>query len=294
MSNAANAKSKPGIPGFRYRLPVNAYDRVSSLLVALLILIGTSFAVLVIVFLFRRFSPDPVVPEVHRIYKPRGEPPKGYADDIEPPGLQDAPKDLPPQLQDTLKELTNAISSKTAMLSNETFASEAAEAGYGEGKGNKNYDGDGSGEGGNDPPKELRFEAASDTDYAAMIDFFGGELAVLDMSTNKVHYAKNLAQAKPDTRDGDPGEDQRFYFRATGPPLSPIEVRLARKAGIMKPNAYIVVFYPDKVASELYALEEAMMRKNGHELLEEVDRTVFRVTKEGRTYKFNVEDQTYF
>lgn len=293
MSTATGGNTNPATPGRRYRLGVNAYDRVSSLLVALLVLIGTTVLVLLIVFLFRRFSPDTVPPTLNRIYKPRGEPPKGYEDDIEPPGLEDAPKDLPPQLQDTLKELTNAISSKTAMLATESFSADQA-AGYGTGKGNKNYDGDGTGEGGNDPPKELRYEAQSDLDYAQMIDFFGGELAVLDTRENKVYYAKNLAQGSPTVREGKPGDDQRFYFRATGPPLAPIEVRLARRAGIMKPNAYIVVFYPEEVAADLYAKEEAAMRENGYKALEDIDRTVFRVRKEGRNYAFNVEDQTYF
>ena len=293
MSTAAGGKSNPAAARRRYRLGVNAYDRVSSLLVALLVLVGTTVLVLMIVFLFRRFSPDVVPPTLERIYKPRGEPPKGYEDDIEPPGLEDAPKDVPPQLQDTLKELTNAITSKTAMLSNENFAGEQS-GGFGTGKGNKNYDGDGTGEGGNDPPKELRYEAESDLDYARMIDFFGGELAVLDRRTNKVYYAKNLAQAKPTTREGKAGEDGRLYFRATGPPLAPIEVKLARKAGIMKANALIIVFYPDEVAQDIYAKEEAMMRKNGYKALEDIDRTVFRVNKEGRKYEFSVEDQTYF
>lgn len=293
MSTASDGKPNPAAAGRRYRLGVNAFDRVSSLLVALLLLIGTTVAVLVIVFLFRRFSPDIVPPKLDRIYKPRGEPPKGYAEDLDPPGLEDAPQDIEPQLQDTLKELTNAISSKTAMLSNENFSADQA-AGQGSGQGHKDYDGDGSGEGGNDPPKELRFEAASDLDYARMIDSFGGELAVLDTRANRVYYAKNLAQAKPTTREGDPGDDKRFYFRSTGPPLAPIEVKLARKAGIMRASAYIVVFYPDEVAAELYAKEEAMMRKNGREALEDVDRTVFRVNKEGRDFVFSVEDQTYF
>lgn len=288
MSSAANSR-RPS-----YRLNVNAYDRVSSLLVALLVLIGTTVIVLVIVFLFRRFSPEIDQTVIRPIPLPRGEPPKGYEDDIEPPGLENAPKDLPPQLQDTLKELTNAISSKTAMLSNETF--QAAEAaGYGTGKGNKMYDGTGGG-GGNDPPKELRFEAASDQDYAQMIDFFGGELAVVDTRENKVYYAKNLAQKNPTTRVGTPEEenkDNRFRFTSGGL-LRNIEVRLARNAGIMKAGGIVVVFYPDKVANDIYAKEQAKMRENGYKELDDIDRTVFRVTKEGREYVFSVEDQKYF
>lgn len=280
-----------GAAGARYRLEVNSYDRVSSLVVSLLVLIGTTVAVMVIIFLFRRFSPDEVPTTLIPISKPRGEPVKGYEDDIEPPGLEDAPQDLPPQLQETLKELSNAISSKTAVLANESFVADT-QAGRGSGRGNENYDGTG-GEGGNDPPKELRFAARSMNDYAELIDFFGGELAVLDPQTNKIYYAKNLSQASPTTREGDPPDD-RFYFRSSGPPLAPMEVQLARKAGIMKAGALLLVFYPEEVAMDIYAKEQARAREFGHNSLEEIDRTVFRAEKKGNGYEFTVEDQTYF
>lgn len=276
----------------RYGLSTSSFERVASMLVALLLLIGTTVGVMVFIFLVRRFSPEIeqaiLVPSTLR----RGDPPKGYADDIEPPGLETVSQDLPPSLQDTLKELTNAISTKTAQLSTETFRGDPT-TGHGSGLGNKNYDGDGTGEGGDDPPKELRYEAASALDYAQMIDFFGGELAVLDPRSNKVYYAKNLAQGKPTTREAPPG-DKRFYFRASGPPIAPMELQLARNAGIMKPAGFIVVFYPDEVANDIYTKEQAMMRKNGYKELADIDRTIFRVKKEGRTYVFSVEDQKYF
>ena len=293
MSTAAsNRNDVTASGGRRYRLEVNSFDRVSSLLVSLLVLVGTTVTVLVIVFLFRTFSPDLEQSIITPISKPRGEPLKGLEDEIEPPGLEEAPTDLPPQLQETLKELTNAITSKTAMLSNESFVADTV-AGHGSGPGNKNYDGTG-GEGGNAPEHELRYEPRSDADYAAMIDSFGGELAVLDLRQNKVFYASKLTQAKPITREGSPGDEKRFMFRATGPPLLPIEIRLARKAGIMRAGSILVVFYPEEVAQDLYAKEQARMREFGKTELEEVDRTVFRVEKKGRGYEFKVEEQTYF
>lgn len=295
MSIAPHHQAQSRAAGRRYRLEVNAFDRVSSLLVALLVLIGTTVAVMVVVFLFRRFSPETEQPLLTRVPKMRGEPPKGYEEDIEPPGLEDAPTDAPPQLQDTLKELTNAITSKTAMLSNEVFQSDASEAGYGTGKGHKDYDGTG-GEGGNMPIQELRFDPASDLDYARMIDSLGGELAVLDRRSNKVFYAKNLAQAKPTTREGTPEAENKAnrYRLLSGGLLSKIELRLARKAGIMKAGGIILVFYPEETANKFFVAEEQMMFKNGVKALEDVDRTVFRITKEGREYKISVEDQKYF
>jgi hypothetical protein len=292
MSTAPTPKQKSAK---RYGLGTSRYEHVASMLVALLLLIGTTVGVMIFVFLVRRYSPE--IDQVTIIPRPlrRGDPPKGYADDIEPPGLETAPQDLPPQLQETLRELTNAISSKTAMLSTESF--QAAEAtGYGTGQGNKNYDGDGSGEGGNDPPKELRFEPTSDLDYAQMIDFFGAELAVADPKSKKWYYAKNLSQARPTVREGSHVDEKklnRFNFLSSGI-LQSAEVRLARKAGIMKAGGIVLVFYPDEIANDIYTKEQAMMRKNGYDQLEDIDRTIFRVKKEGRTYVFSVEDQKYF
>ncbi len=292
MSIATDRTTMPATAKHHYRLEVNSFDRTTSLLVSLLLLIGTTVTVMVIVFLFRTFRPEQEPARLIPISKPRGEPIKGYEEEIEPPGLEDAPEDVPPQLQETLKELTNAITNKTALLANESFVADTL-AGKGAGPGNKNYDGDG-GEGGTDPPKELRFEARSDADYAAMIDFFGGELGVLDRRANKIYYASKWSQAKPILREGNPGDEKRFYFRATGPPLLPIEVRLARKAKIMKAGALLLVFYPDKVAHDIYAKEQARAREFGRTKLEEIDRTVFRVEKKGRIYRFSVEDQSYF
>ncbi|MGI9456748.1 MAG: hypothetical protein ACR2NU_09310 [Aeoliella sp.] len=292
MSTATERTPLPAAAGPRYRLEVNSFDRVSSLLVALLFLFGTVVAVLVIIFLFRKFSPEEKPSILVPISKPRGEPLKGLEDEIEPPGLEDAPEDMPPQLQETLEELNDAITNKTAMLANESFIADTV-AGRGAGPGSKHYDGSG-GQGGNAPEHELRFEPKSDADYAALIDFFGGELGVLDLRENKIHYASDLNQAQPKIRVGNPADERRFNFRSIGPPLLPIEIKLARKAKIMKAGAMILVFYPDEVAQDIYAKEQARAREFGKESLEEIDRTVFRAEKKGREYEFSVEKQTYF
>ena len=292
MSPASTPSTMPSSQRKHYHLVANSFDRVSSLLVAMLLLFGSAVAVLVIIFLFRKFSPADEAEAMIRIFKPRGEPVKGYEEDLEPPGLEDAPTDLPPQLQETLKELTNAITNKTAVLSNESFVADKV-AGYGTGKGHKDYDGTG-GEGGNDPPKELRFSPKSDADYAAMLDYYKAEIGVLDRRNNKIFYVKGLSQAKPQTREGKPGDEKRFYFRSTGPPLSPIEVKFARKARIMKAGALIFVFYPDNIANDIFAKEEARARDFGRTKLEEIDRTYFRCEKKGSGYNFTVEDQKYF
>lgn len=290
MSTAAGSPRKKA----HYRLQVSSYDRVASLLVALLYMIGIVVGAMVIIFLFRQFNPEKAPPDLITINPaPRGEKPKGIADDIEPPGLEDAPVLNEPELQETLKELSSALTSKTAMLSDEVFHT-AGQAAQGSGLGSVDGTGNTTGGGGNAPPKELRFNPASDADYAAMLDFFGAELAVLDPRSNRIYYAKNLSAAQPQTRSEPYSPPDRFLFMARGAPLQPIEIRLARKARIMKAGATVITLWPQEVANNLYRLEQERMHANGRKTLEEIDKTFYRVEKQGRGYVFSVEDQTYF
>ena len=64
----------------------------------------------------------------------------------------------------------------------------------------------GPGRGGpSEPRREIRFEPVSLLEYAQWLDFFKIELGVLGQD-NKVYYAKNLSQEKPDVRVGDPAQ----------------------------------------------------------------------------------------
>ncbi|WP_425399119.1 hypothetical protein [Aeoliella sp.] len=280
--------------GHRYRLQVNAYDRVSSLLVALLVLMAATVSALVVVFLFRQFSPE-VGREQTTTFGPpvTAELPNGYAEDIEPAGAEDAPEDLPPQLQETLQQLTQAVYSKTAVLAADIPSGDTT-AGRGPKVGNKHPTG--SDHIGPMPIQELRYDPKSDLDYAQMIDFFGGELAVLDRRANKLYYAEDLSNQSPTIREGTPEEENkanRYRLLSSGE-LRKLEQRLATKLGIMHRDAIILVFFPEETANQFFREEAAAMRKNGYEKLEDVERTVFRVTRKGDKFEIAVEEQTYF
>jgi hypothetical protein len=277
-----------------YRLQANSIDKVQSLVLALLVLLGTTVLVLGIIFLFRKFSPEKAVPDLIPINTaPRGEKPKGTADDIEPPGLEDAPEINEPELQETLKELTTALTSKTAMLSDEVFNTDK-QAGRGTGQGSIDGTGNTPGGGGNAPPKELRFEPQSPQDYAAMLDHFGVTLAVLDPRSKRIFYAKNLTAAKPTVWDEPYTPPQDFYFVARGAPLQPIEIELARNAGIMKVGATLITLWPPARAQEIYQQEQTWMHSKGRKSIDEIEKTYYRVERKGREFEIKVEDQTYF
>ncbi len=277
-----------------YRLQASNVDRAQSLVVALLVLLGAAVAVLVIIFLFRKFNPEKAVPDLIPINTaPRGEKPKGTADDIEPPGLEDAPELNEPELQETLKELTAALTSKTALLDDNVFNTEK-QAGRGTGQGSIDGTGNTPGGGGNAPPKELRFEPQSMDDYAAMLDYFGVTLAVLDPRSKRIYYAKNLTAPKKTTWDEPYSPPQTFYFIARGAPLQPLEIELARKAGIMKVGATLITLWPEEKAQDIYRKEQEWMHSKGRKSIDEIEKTFYRVEKKGREYEIKVEDQTYF
>ncbi len=279
----------------RYRLTVNSYDRAASLLVSLLVMVAIVFVSLFIIFLFRTFTVQ-IEAKPFEVFEPgpAGDAPKGFADEPEPPGLEDAPELEEPMLQDTLTAISNAAATKVAMLSNEAFDA-ADRAGKGSGLGDVRNTGVGGG-GGDDSPKEMKYEPASQADYEQMLDFFEVELGVIARD-GKIYYAKNLASPNPTTRVGtrdDEDKLKRFYFISTGNPLRDMEVKIAQKAGIMKNGGLIVTFYPDQRKGELYGIERAAMNENNIKERSQVKKTVYRFFRVGAKYDFKVESQTYF
>jgi hypothetical protein len=291
--SSAGSNSNAASP--RYKLTVNSYDRTASLLVSLLVMTITVFTALGIIFLFRTFTPQ-IDAKPFELFDPGppGDAPKGYADEPEPPGLEDAPELEEPMLQDTLTAIANASASKVAMLSDQAFDA-ADRAGKGSGLGDARNTGIGGG-GGNDCPKEMKFEPASTEDYKRMLDYFKAELAVIARD-GKIYYASNLSSPNPTTRVGTREEEnklKRFYFISTGEPLKSMELKIARDLGIMKSGGVVLVFYPDQTKGEIYGIERAEMEKNGIEDRSQVKKTVYRFFREGSVYDFKVESQTYY
>jgi hypothetical protein len=213
----------------------------------------------------------------------------GLKRDLEPPGIEEVPDLMEPQLQDTLSALSTAVSTKSALLSDEEIDSEM-ETGHGSGYGDNRKVGVGSGTGGpNEPGREIRFEPDSLLHYAQWLDFFGIELGVLGRD-NKVYYAYNLSQEKPGVRVGDPGAEARLYMNPTDSQFAALDRQLAVKAGIADKGTIILQFYPPKTQAILYELEQ---KRAGGRKPEQIRQTTFRVTPKGDQFVFSVEAQSY-
>jgi hypothetical protein len=290
MKPSALPTSDPHHDHTEYRLAVNSFDRVSSLLVALLFMIGAAVLGLVIVYFARTFSTKQVAIPVQPVVASRpSDAALGLKRDLEPPGIEEAPELSEPQLPETLSAIANAVANRAALISNENFDS-AAEAGRGKGLGDERMPGVG-GEGDylREPQREIQFDPQSIEEYARWLDFFRIELGVLGRD-NKVHYAYNFTRGRPQTREGAPLEEQRLYLNSSGTPLALLDQRLARDAGIARLGRIILQFFPPESAGILFALEQ---QAAGNRSLEEVRKTIFRVVRKGNDFEFSVEKQEY-
>src|SRR5688500_7551095 len=87
----------------RSSLTVSPYERAATLVITLLVIVGTMFGGLAMIFFADKFGREVVEPIAFvpmEASSPSGN--GGVSDDPEPPGVEDAPELSEPGLQDTL------------------------------------------------------------------------------------------------------------------------------------------------------------------------------------------------
>src|SRR5215471_17299808 len=149
--------------------------------------------------------------------------------ELDVPGIEDAPEANMPQTQETLSAVATAVSSRTAILADDqvdvgvqptagTGSGDHRTPGFGGGRGGGIGGGIGSGTGPGrqtgpgEPRREIRFEPANVKEYGEWLDYFQIELGILGQQENKIYYVYNLSQEKPAVRVGDPKLEQRLYM----------------------------------------------------------------------------------
>jgi hypothetical protein len=280
-----------------YQLKVSAYDRVASLLLALIVLVGMAVGLMFLIWLTSVISFRPAAAQVEPIFdlKGRGEAAEGIARDLEEPGLEELPE-MEPQLAETLELIPDVVSSNAAAL--EAFEGNAAESGSGSGLGDSRARGPG-GEGEIDAvPEWERLEARLSSrnlrEYITQLDYFGIELGALDRESPRVDYARNFAKTKPDTRTGTrDGENRagRLYFVHEQSALMQFDRTLLERGGIKTKGRILAQFFPHELRQDLLAKEQARL---GGRSLADVRKTVFAIrTTSGGGMEFYVVEQTY-
>ncbi len=291
----------------QHQLRLSSYDRVSSWLISLLVVVGVGVGALVIIFVTRQFIIKDFSVPVTPIQTGGGGTggtgePTGPGTDLEPPGVEESPLMEEP-LEDTLSAVTSAVATKTAIISDETIdlsidpegssqgdrRTPGSGGGSGGGHGGGIGSGFGPGRGGREPQREIRFEPSDLAEYAKWLDYFKIELGVLGQD-NKVYYVYNLSQPKPSVRSGDPLQETRLYMNPAESMFAALDRQLATKAGIADKGRIILQFFPPETQAILFGLEQ---KKAGNRTPQQIRRTVFRVTRQGDGFEFSVEEQSY-
>lgn len=293
----------------KQHLRVSSYDRVSSWLVALLVVACVTVGGLLVIYFTRQLIEAqfavPVTPVQAGGGGTGGDTSLGAGNDLEPPGIEEAPALDEVPLQETLSAVASAVTAKSALLADESI-DVGIEPVLGAGMGDNRRPGSGGGAGGGigggigsgfgpgrggprEPLREIRFEAESLLQYAKWLDYFKIELGVLGQD-NKVYYAYNLSRDRPSVRIGEPREEQRLYMNPTDSQFAALDRQLAAKAGIAERGRIILQFYPPEAQAILFDLEQ---KRAGDRKPEQIRHTVFRVTARGDRFEFSVEEQSY-
>lgn len=284
------ANSSPRRP--RYALQVNSYDRTSTLLIALLLAVGTSVFGLSIVFFSNKFGATIQAIEFVPVEASSPNANQGIAEEPEPPGAQDAPDLSEPQLQDTLDAL-DAMSLTSTMLSDEAIDA-ATEAGKGEGLGDARQAGPG-GEGVVERvPRwerwKIRFEPSSPAAFSAWLDQYKVRVGVIGRD-NKLHMAWNFTKSL----ETEAAESAAYNaWGRTVPadgPMPELTRQLAAKAGVAQFGRFTLLFFPFEVEQLLWTIEKASNASGDPNHIRE---TVFTVVEGREGYTFEVVDQKYF
>jgi hypothetical protein len=284
------------------RIQVSLYDRVSSMLLALLMTVGVVAAVLFILWLGKTvLRPQEAVPTEIIEVSEDGE---GGGDGRAAGGSQlDTPSDEPfvgkdketTDLQQDLTVLSAAVTSKAAELDDPELVTPTRHGSFGSGGGI--YGGFGEGRGlGHGPGKpgwprhwEVLFSRATLDAYARQLDFFGIELGIV-LPGNKIIYAFHLAKPKPDTRTvGNPAlNEKRYYLSWRTGEMQQADRDLLAKAGIDAGDQLILKFLPQQVELNLMALEKAQNNLTP----KDIKKTRFGVQTDGAGFKFIVLEQS--
>ncbi|HEV3023084.1 MAG TPA: hypothetical protein VGX76_11480 [Pirellulales bacterium] len=279
-------------------LEVSLYERVASLLMALLILLGTVVFCLLVAWLSTRvFYPPPLKPPLVRIEQVGGGTSDGIVGEsmqMDSPTHQDIGREsdiAEPDLQDTLTTLLDTVSDSPADFEDPMITDSDVERQRGGaqqiGTGTRSGYGFGPGRPGIPPHMrwEIRFdEGATVDDYAKILDFFHIELGVL--GSGQVVYLSNLTQGRPNTRTGASKDDLRLYMSWRQGKMREADDELLRRAGV--PKARVVLqFYSDEMEQLLLNLEVAYANRQPGT----IRKTKFGIKQVGGGYQFYVIDQ---
>jgi len=277
------------------RLRTTRYDKVSSLLLSLLVLLGTLVLILFIAwFTSRYFAPQTAVPVAFA---------EDDGDDGDPGGGQTPEPPNPeeiiemeieqPVITETLTAITAVVQRAVPQLDDPLIAHKHTTGmGFGKGEGRGRGDGKGDGTGGKGRRWEVRFDKGATLDvYARQLDHFKIELGVL-LPDGRLAYLSNFKNRRPTIRyvTNASETEKRYYLTWRRGELQKADKELVARAGIDPGDSIIIKFIPPDLEQQLVAMEQ---RAAAGRDPKSIRRTRFGIRSSGGGYAFYVMEQTY-
>jgi hypothetical protein len=281
---------------------------VAGILLSLLILIGIGVLFLFVVWVsgrvFTQSVPVPVVLEDIAGGGGREDGVLGESMELDAPDAEriSLEADIPQApVEQTLSLVDDAVAGLQAELEDPSFIDEVQPRGGGRmhgdgrrpslGTGGGSGGGDGSGSGPGGYPRHKRWEIFFQEGgtlelYAEQLDFFGIELGVV--GSGNVTYARGLAQATPQKRNGAADDEKRLYMSWRQGGLKKADTSLLKKAGVDTTDKIILQFYPADTENRLAQLEASFAGRTAIQ----IRRTRFGVRGQPGAFEFYVIDQS--
>jgi hypothetical protein len=298
---------------------VTRYDRVTSLLMSLILTISIVAAALGTIWASNRtwiVKRKPAKVEVleviddvlgggaedgvlgESLYQPGPDAPMEVSSATNPDEvIADAPL-LEERVSEILSAVGTALDNADQLLMVNEIGSSALPVGS-RGTGTRRNLGTGPGDGGGVKRHErweIVFEPGqTELEYARQLDYFGVELGTI--VDRKLYLVSRLSSPRPTVRVSPGADEKRLYFSWRAGSRRQIDVNLLRKAPEF-PSAEVTVvlqFYPFETEQKLQHLERNYLEANkGTRDLRIIRKSKFAVKRVGGGYDFEITKQEYF
>lgn len=270
----------------------SAYDRLSSALVALILLIGFLVSTLFLIWLTTVFHFDNNVAVALQPNNPGddgNDKPEGFEDDELDPGVEDFPEIETPALAEALEAVTDAVSSIQA--NSEHVSGDSAVMGAGGGYGSREGGTPGTGTGIPDYKRwKISYEVDDINTYKQQLDFFGIEIGVVASQSEDIWRIGNLSTRPVVKTSSRSLEDKTLRFSHIKARMKRWDRNIAKDAGAPSDSSVSMVqFYPEDTRG-LITNTEAQYLKSINRKLDDVRRTNIKVEQDGGGFKFTVVD----
>ena len=231
---------------------ISSYEKTASLVITLLILIGSMALILFGIWLttsLLKSQPEPVAVQLFDTEGTGVNDDAEFDPDVTMPGNEVEIEEM--TLQQAL-QIVDTLSANASMFAAPAQIDEnTLLPGGTKGDGRTKGDGDGRGK----RHWEFIFTTGiTAAEYARQLDFFGIELGVL-LPGGKVAYASKLSAKKPDVQYGASEAEKRYYLTWLEGDLQAAEQEILTKAGIEHNGKLILKFLPQPLEIKLAEME---------------------------------------